>query len=120
MRQPVLKDPVPFDTKPRGPFFCCIGPRDGMGCVPGDIAYDRLDDAVDVLTREAMPPYPTQIMGVVCDRYGVIVVGWNYDGASRPQWYGLRKGFDALDKLGVLPPGDFLLAEIEAKAAAGS
>jgi hypothetical protein len=120
LRQPVLKDPVPFDAKPRGPFFCCIGPRPGKDIVPGDVAYDTLDQAVDVLAREAMPPQPSQIMGVVCDRYGVVVVGWNYDRPGRPQWFGVRCGFEALGALGVLPPAEFIFAEVEAQAAAPS
>ena len=120
MRQPVLKDPMPFDTKPRGPFFCCIGPRDGKDMIPADTVYDSLDDAVDVLAREAMPPHPSQMIGVVCDQYGVMVVGWHYDGPGRPQWFGLAKGFEALGALSVLPPAELLLAEIEAQAAATS
>jgi len=113
MRQPVLKDPVRFNTKPRGPFFCCIGPRVGMECVPGDVSYKTLGEAIDVLAREALPPTPEQMIGVVCDRYGIVVVGWHED-----QWLGLECGYEALRKLDVMDPGDLLLAEIEARATA--
>jgi len=109
----MLKNPVAFDSKPRGPFFCCIGPREGMPCVPGDIVYETLDEAVDVLAREALPPLPEQMIGVVCDRYGIVVVGWHHD-----QWLGLEVGYRALERLEVLDPGQLLVAEIEARASA--
>jgi hypothetical protein len=107
---PNIKLPQPWEYSPKAPFWFVKSPM---------TVVDSLDlsEAITMFAQHATPAHGTR-MAYVCDRAGVIVVGYYTHEHCAPFWLGLEVGFELLYNEPLVETLEIMLAEMQAKETA--
>jgi hypothetical protein len=108
---PNVKPFQKWGYKPKGPYWFIKSPH----TVVNELT---LDEAIAMFAEQAVPAHSTT-MAYVGDRTGVIVVGYYTHPYSAPAWFGLEIGFRLLYEQPLVETLEILLAEMNAREAAG-
>ncbi len=107
---PNIKPPQHWKHVPVGPFWFVKS----TATIVNDLT---LDEAITMFAEQAVPAHNTR-MAYVCDRTGVIVVGYYTHDHCAPEWLGLDIGFRLLHDEPLVETLEIMLAEEQARKAA--